>query len=167
MTLIPMPSPRGTNHARQFLHGRAARALGAGYAYDSADGVAYGSRHRLAPRRVARDQSPEAGDSPLDGVKRFLANRLSPEDFAKLEQMLQALSEGGEGEGEGEEEGSSGQDDPSAFPGRPRPGGVPSGKDRVQNGEPRVAQDSRRASLSYLDLFPANAAVGIADYGRR
>src|SRR5208282_471495 len=71
----------GANTARRMMSG-----VASGLAYDSARGL----------RRPARDQEDDE-TSGLDQIKVFLKNRLGPDDFARLEQMLQQLS-GGEGE---------------------------------------------------------------------
>ncbi|HZZ61492.1 MAG TPA: hypothetical protein VFE63_09990 [Roseiarcus sp.] len=152
----------GARTARRMLSGDPG-----GFAYDSASGLGSPSR------RTGRDQE---GDERLEAIKTYIRNRLSPEDFDRLEQTLAALSgesEGeGEGEGEGEERGSAmrryrhtvaeGKDEPSAFSGRPRPGGESDPEGKRREGEDRgrhYASDS--AGSSYFDSFPANAAVEV------
>jgi len=76
----------GASTARRMLSGAY------GMAYDARQGLAYGSRR-------GRDQDPDDQASGMGQVKVFLMNRLSPEDFQRLEAMLQALSNGGEEEG--------------------------------------------------------------------
>jgi hypothetical protein len=137
--------------------------------------AAYDSRHGLyGRRRFARDgdpsnqdpsnQEPDDDASGMGQVKTFLQNRLSPEDWQRLCQMMDALNGGGGGQ-----EGPSGnhydppdsvpdvqQDEPAPFSGRPRPGGQMDGK--------RFGQDARGSS--YYDNFPANALVDVNGYGR-
>jgi hypothetical protein len=129
--------------------------------------AAYDARYGLRGRRFARDdnQDPSQGGEEDDAsgmgqVKTFLQNRLSPEDWQRLCQMMDALGGGGG------QEGPSGnhydppdsvpdeqaKDEPAPFPGRPRPGG-------------KMGQDAR--PRSYHDEFPSNAHVNINDYGRR
>ena len=119
-------------------------------------GLAYGSR--------ARDQSPDRPDEPdnrLEQVKTFLKNRLSPEDFARLEQMMQALAGGGEGEEDNGQNENDRREQMSASPSGVRP---PGGREQPDNGEPRrFAQDARGSS--YFDAFPMNAKVGTSNYG--
>jgi len=66
-----------------------------GLAYDAAGGLG---------RRPARDQDPDddtgGGGDLIASVKVFLKNRLSPADFARLEQMLSGGQEAGGGGGE-------------------------------------------------------------------
>jgi hypothetical protein len=173
--LIPMPSPTGRNRAGLFIRGPVARALAA--AYDAKGGLmAYGSR------RPARDQDPpppdDSGsmhgqdpDDGLDQIKTFLRNRLDPQDFARLEAMLQALNGGGEE--------PEGQDEPEPFRGRPSGGRVNWNEDAesalLPNGpgyqnipeenraefrdrDRRPAMDSRGGG-GYFANFPSNAKV--------
>src|SRR5208282_2866305 len=101
-----------------------------------ASGMAYDSRFGLGR---ARDQDPDDETSGMGQIKVFLKNRLSPEDFARLEQMMQALS-GGEQDDE-----SNHQQDP--MPNQPKG---------------RYAQDAR--GQDYFSQF-GNAHVGFSDYG--
>jgi hypothetical protein len=172
---VPMPSPRGTNRAGLFLTGAPARALAAYDAALSPGRMAYGGRrardadliptggYRAGERRdrdgdfgVGKDQ--EEGDDLIAQVKRFLANRLSREDFQRLEEMLAG---GGEEGGDPDDEGghledpmpkrpppNGTQDDPTPFRGAPRPGGQ--------------AQDAR--GDDYFSQF-GNQHVGTFDYG--
>jgi hypothetical protein len=115
----------------------------------------------------------EGGGEGIEGVKAFLQQELSPEAFAKLEQMLQGLGGeeeepelGGEGEPEmggegGEEDSEDGRDSPGSFPGMPRVGGRDSRRGGMKHGmdeaavkkvadeavakERRAQQDLRRA----------------------
>jgi len=140
--------------------------------------AAYDSRYGLHGRRFARDGDPseqdpqdpsnqpdDNDDSGMAAIKTFLKNRLDPDSWQQLCQMMEALSGGGQ-------EGPSGNhydppdsvpeeqatDEPPAFSGRPRPGGQMDGK--------RFGQDARGSS--YLDDFSANAHVDVNDYyGRR
>jgi hypothetical protein len=113
---------------------------------------AYGAAYDSAPPRSpgrARDQEEEDA-SGLRQIKVFLKNRLSKEDYARLEQMLAALAGGGEQDDELHRRdplaSGEGQDEPEAFAGQPRPGG-------------RFAHDARGGG--YFDLFPGNAGVKV------
>ncbi len=122
----------GATQARHMMAG----ARGA--AFDSALSRSLGGR--------ARDQE-EPGDDPMNAIKIFIKNRLSPEDWSRLNQMLQALSDGG-GEQEGEGERSDYSD--GGLSQRPR-----EGEDRGR----RFAHDA--APRGYFDMFPANSAVEV------
>lgn len=149
----------GATQARRMMAG----ARGA--AYDASSGLAFGSRR-------ARDQDPDddsQSDPRMNAIKVFLKNRLQPEDWDRLQQMMQALS------GRGSEEDPDHvqdpmpddptKDDPPSFSGRPRAGGGqdPMGR-REGEDRSRYAQDARGSS--YFDMFPANAKVGTNNYGR-
>jgi hypothetical protein len=183
--LIPMPSPTGRNNARLFAHGPVARALGA--AYDSRSGLAYGSR------RVGRDADPpppddtgsmhgQDPDEGLDQIKVFLRNRLDPQDFARLEAMLQALNGSGSGEREDlppDDSGSMHYQNQGGAGDEPEPGEslLPNGRNyqnipeenrrevRGEGKDRRFAQDSRSGGGGYFSMFPANAKVGTSNYG--
>ncbi|MGO9419054.1 hypothetical protein [Roseiarcus sp.] len=157
----------------------AARAMmaGAGVAYDSRYGrdqeqgeltnrrspgspdLIPGSKQNFNLRKERDGDWGEGADQDdgLDAIKVFLKSRLSPEDYQRLQQMIQALGEGGEEspaddprqEAPSPEEGA--QDMPPPFRGRPTPGGS------------KLGQDARGSS--YFDRFPSNAAVGTFDYG--
>jgi hypothetical protein len=153
----------GTSAARTMLN-----AAGIGIAMDSA----------LAPARRAHDQ--DQPDERLEAVKTFLRNRLSPEDFDRLERMLGMMAgeEGPENEDEREAERArlfgerEGRDEPEPFRGEPRPGGKldwraegkPSLLPRGNGGhDVRYAHDSR--PNYYFTQFPGNLQVGFV-YGR-
>ena len=191
-----MPSPRGTDGEGLLLSGPVSMAYncvdglgdyarsgaffgagldrGAAFARDQTDLIPTGRPGSRAaeepdqryPTGPGRDQEPDEG---IAKVKLFLRNRLSPEDFQRLETMLAALSGGGEEDDGGydpdadpdaqrsPEGGSirrSGQDQPPPFRGMPRPGG------------PKFGQDARSGS-SYFDAYPSNRAVNVSDYGGR
>jgi hypothetical protein len=112
-----------------------------------------------SPVTVIRASRTQMTTPPVGQVKTFLQNRLSPEDYQRLCQMMEALNSGGQ-------EGPSGnhydppdsvpdeqaEDEPAPFSGRPRPGG-------------KMGQDARGSS--YLDNFPSNALVDVNNYGQR
>jgi hypothetical protein len=104
---------------------------------------------------------------------------LSPEDFARLEKMLSGeADESGKREWERNEkyadQDQQGEDEPPAFRGRPESGGRTrwheNGRaETLPTKGPNIppewhkefpAQDARRDS--YLDMFPANAKVGVS-----
>jgi hypothetical protein len=152
----------------------------------ASDGAAYDGRYGLAYGGKARDQNStdnpnghqpggsgeqDEGDQLIQKVKIFLKNRLSPEDFQMLEQMLS---------GNGEED--QGQDQPEPFRGRPSPGGrqnwdeddethllptkgptIAPANLRETRGGGRYAQDA--AGGGYYDRFPMNARVDVNNYG--
>jgi hypothetical protein len=152
----------GVAKARQMLAGADAAA------YDAARGLAYGSR------RLARDQEPDDSgstrgaqttqepDNRLEQVRTFLKNRLSPEDWDRLQAMTQGQSGGGEGEPEPDDTGSmhraTGRDEPPDFPGRPRTAGGQS--DLLPERDRGGASDARGGS--YFANFKGNAGVGFS-----
>jgi hypothetical protein len=152
---VPMPSPSGRNRERLYLNGAPARAIMAMDAMPrrgrDADLIPKGG-YRTGQRRdedgdfgVGRDQ-----DDGLDQIKVFLKNRLDPQNYAKLEAMIEALGPGGEGE-QGEEQ--SPADDPRQEAAKPPPN-VASDRPPSFRGMPRPggqAQDSR--GDSYHDFF--------------
>lgn len=160
---LPMPKPDG-GYDRRTVSGRTAEVLFPNFvrgdgpyarptaAYDALPkSMAYGGRH-------ARDQE-EGGDDPIQKIKTFIMNCLSPEDAQRLMQMMQELSNGGEelDEESGEADGVkrwrdrvAAEDDPPSFRGMPRTGG-------------KMASDSRGGG--YLDAFPMNSLVDVNDYG--
>jgi hypothetical protein len=172
-----MPSPNRTNHARLFVTGATARIVAHGFAYDSKGGLG---------RRMGRDQEQ---DDPLGEVKVFLRNRLSPEDFSRLEMMLKALAGGSEDDTKpdavrdyerSQKYNEGGQDDPPPFEGRPRTGGKvdwdeevtphllphsgPNLSPEYREEFPRIGGKDRfggahDARGGYFDMFPNNARV--------
>ena len=133
--------------------------------------AAYDARTGLT-RRLGRDQEePDdntGGGDLIASVRVFLQNRLSPADFARLEQMLSGGQEAGEAEPPDDSGSMHGRDEPEDFPGKPRPGGRP---DTLSNKGPTVpsevhAQDSRSGrGGGYYDNFPGNSKVGTTNYG--
>jgi hypothetical protein len=143
-------------------------------------------------RRVSRDQEPDDTDEGLNKIKLFLKNRLDPQDYARLEQMLQQLSGGGEPDDSAQREwerndkyAPEGQDEPEPFRGRPSGGRVNWNEDAqsalLPNGpgyqnipeenraefrdrDRRYAQDSRSGG-GYYAMFPGNAKVVTSNYG--
>ncbi len=129
---MAMPSPSLRNRERLYLTGAVGRVLGA--AYDA------------LPRRRARDA--EEDDGGIAEVKAYIQANMDPRAYAKLEAMLEQLAGGGgggsgereldrrrndpqynaNGEGQGREDfganRNGGRDEPPAFRGRPRPGGM-------------------------------------------
>jgi hypothetical protein len=105
-------------------------------------------------RDVRREEDGDFGrdqDDGLDQVKAFLRNRLSTEDFARLEAMMDQLAGGGE---EGEEDaGSNHREDP--MPSKPPPNGTqdepPNFQGAPLKGGKKFGQDSR--GDSYHDVF--------------
>ena len=126
-------------------------------------------------RLVARDQNPGDEAGGIGQVKVFLKNRLSEQDFARLEQMLQQLAGGGEEDEPNhrrdpmpdDPDDEVREDEPKPFAGRPRPGGEQDREARDRRApRGRFAQDARRDGSDYFSMFPGNRLVGTSDYGR-
>ncbi len=111
------------------------------------------------PRRRARDQDPDDdGSAGLNKIKVFLQNRLSPSDFRMLEQLLQQLNSGGEGE----------QDDQPPQPGGRQTDLLPGTQPNIPREDLRevrnnYAQDARGSD--YFSQFPGNRDVQTWNYG--
>ena len=135
-------------------------------------GMAYDARGGL--RRYGRDDAPDdtdmsgaasgGGDDPdsrMAAIKTFLKNRLDPESWAQLCQMMESAG-GGNGPTTSRQPDPSDDPDnysdsnsaqPPPFAGRPSPGGQmeKGGRDR------RFGQDAR--PRGYFDSFPANSRI--------
>jgi hypothetical protein len=94
-SMIPCPSPNGTNHERLFIVREPLMAMDE--ALDP-DGVQAG-----------------AGAQAYEELCRFLADHLSPDDLGEAEVLLRQFVD---------QSGDIGTDEPPPFPGRPRPGGA-------------------------------------------
>jgi|SRR5579862_7719956 len=158
MHRIPMPSPRGTNHAGLFLP--------ADWPPSSRPNpvAAYDTMPR--PRRWARDQfDPNSVRTLCDDIERLtdsLPEDRAAELFHELHQVMQAFTDTEDQRRRADDRRRRGYDEPPPFPGRPRPGGemdpitTPIEDRRVE--ARRHASDSRRLALD---------AAGDADFYRR
>jgi hypothetical protein len=119
------------------------------------------------PPRRARDQDPPddtSGQSlpAMEKCKTFLKNRLSPADYARFEQMVQAAAGGGS------------EEEPDDY--NPNELDSIKGKSNEDAGEPDIAKPDlrkeyasdaqpRRNGHGYFDMFPSNRKVNTFDYG--
>jgi|ERR1700722_2708959 hypothetical protein len=120
--------------------------------------VAYDARRGLG--RYGRDDIPDTangqGGDPdgMEAIKTFLKNRLDPESWAQLCQMMEQMSGSPTTPAQPDfsDDPNGTQDENST----PRPGG----KMGPMSGAKRFGQDARGSS--YFDAFPHNASVDVS-----
>ena len=142
----------GENAARKMLSG--------------ASRLAYDAMPRFLSRRARDEDPPDASggapdDNGMEAIKTFLKNRLDPDSWNQLCEMMSALSGATVHSNADYTDPDApdntqpeGEDEPSPFPGRPRTGGQ---MDPMSARKNSYAQDARtRGERGYFASFPGN-----------